>query len=367
MSKSLPKIKVDCLDKELSRFGLGGFHQVEMSSDIVAQNVATFLDEGGNYIETARAYGGGASEEKIGRALEGRRDEVVLCSKSGAATAEDAKRDLETTLKNLRTDHIDFYMFHQCDSDRIDQIVAPGGALETFQKAVDEGVIGGLGFSAHWLPTYLDAFDRLPLSMILIWCNVLDCVNFPIIRNEIMPKAREKGILVTGMKPLADGFLYRTVEPAIRSALYLGADIAVCGANNPDYIRQVASAVRQGPADEAAHQACLRESVDLGKYCCRGCGGCTPELMDLFRIEGVFDRQMDDFLPHDPATYALHLRLSRWFQLSQAAIDEYAAAGYDADVLLAKAGGAHCPYGIDLPRKVRIATAKLTGGSPHRV
>ena len=102
----LPKVELGQTGRELTQFGLGGFHQVEISSEIVTQVVDTFLAEGGNYIETARGYGNGASEDKLGRALEGRRDQVTLCSKTGAITADDALRDVEQSLRLLRTDHI---------------------------------------------------------------------------------------------------------------------------------------------------------------------------------------------------------------------------------------------------------------------
>lgn len=80
---TLPKVELGETGKQLTRFGLGGFHQVEISTEIVVQVVDAFLAEGGNYIETARGYGDGASEAKLGRALEGRRDRVILCQDRG--------------------------------------------------------------------------------------------------------------------------------------------------------------------------------------------------------------------------------------------------------------------------------------------
>ena len=67
---TLPRVTLGTTGLQVSRLGLGGFHQVEISSEIVEQVVSAFLDVGGNYIETARGYGDGASEEKIGRVLD---------------------------------------------------------------------------------------------------------------------------------------------------------------------------------------------------------------------------------------------------------------------------------------------------------
>ena len=89
--------------------------------------------------------------------------------------------------------------------------------------------------------------------------------------------------------------------------------------------------------------------------------------MDSFRLEGVFDRQMADYLPHDPADYAIRQRLGPWFGLDKAARAGFAEAGYDPDALIAAAGEVECPYGIDVARKARIACAKLTDRRPQLV
>jgi len=363
----LPTVSLGETGKTLSQYGLGGFHQLEISAEIVEQVIDCYLAEGGNYIETARSYGQGASEDKIGRALQGRRDRVTLCTKTGAKTADEARRELEQSLEELRTDHVDFCLFHGIGDGEMDPITAKGGALEGLQKAVDEGLVGALGMSSHWPPVYLEAFERLPIKMILIWCNYLDNLNFPIIPNVIIPEAHRRGIGVTAMKPLADGYLYRSVERAVRYSLGAGADLVVCGTNAVEHVQQVAAAVRKGPASPDEQAATLRDAVDLGQYVCRQCGVCSQTLMDVFQLEGLYDRQMIDQMQHDPANYALRVRLAHWFAGRERAAEAFAAEGYDPAALLAEAKGVACPYGIDVPRKVRIATAKLTGQPVNRV
>jgi predicted aldo/keto reductase-like oxidoreductase len=369
---TLPSVSLGKSGKQLARYGLGGFHQLEISSEIVKRVVDAYLGNGGNYIETARGYGNGASEEKLGRALVGRRDQVTLCTKTGAKTADGARRDLELSLQALQTDHVEFCLFHGVGDGELDVITAPGGAFEGLQRAVDEGLVGGLGLSSHWPPVYLEAFERLPLSLILIWCNYLDNLNYPIIPNAILPEAHRRGIGVTAMKPLADGYLYRSVEPAVRYALGAGSDVIVCGTNSVEQVNQVAAAVRKGPADKEERDAILRDAVDLGKYVCRQCEACPTTLMDLFRLEGAYDRQMIDYLPHDPADYALRLRLAHWFGGRERAAAEYSAAafsgpGYDAGTLVHAAQSVDCPYQIDVERKTKIALAKLTGQALNRL
>lgn len=357
----MPQTALGATGLTVSRLGLGGFHQVEISSEIVEQVVDAFLEVGGNYIETARSYGRGASEVKLGRVLEGRRDQVTLVSKSGRRDGEGIRRELEASLEALRTDYLDIYFFHGVNTlEDMDTITGPGGALEVMLKAKDEGLVGGFGFSSHRPPRlYLEALNRLPLSAILIWDSYLEELWIPEIQEQVYPLAREKGVGITAMKPLADGFLYRSPEPALRYALGSGSEVLVCGMNSVDHVYQAAAALAKGPADADERAAILQDAPELGNYVCRQCGVCSDTLMALFRLEGHVDRQMIDYLPHDPADYALRLRLAHWFDLTDTARARFAETGWDTDALKAEAEDVTCPYGIDVARKVRLALAKL--------
>ncbi len=360
-SLTLPTIELGATGIEVSRLCLGGFHQVEISSEIVDDVVTAFLKVGGSYIETARSYGGGASEEKLGRVLEGRRDQVVLASKSGARDGDGIRRELEASLKTLRTDHIEFYFFHGVGTlEELDTITGPGGAMEALLQAKDEGLISGMGFSSHRPPQlYIEAIKRIPLSVILIWDNYLEEQFVPEIQDEVYPLAREKGVGITAMKPLADGFLYRSPELALRYALGSGSEVLVCGMNRVEHVKEAAQALAKGPLNAEERATALHEAPELGNYVCRQCGVCPEELMALFRLEGYVDRQMIDYLPHDPADYALRLRLAGWFDLADIARERFVAAGWDPSALQGKAATISCPYGIDVARKAKFALAKL--------
>jgi uncharacterized protein len=357
----LPETEFGATGLRVSRLGLGGFHQVEISSEIVTEIVDEFLKIGGTYIETARSYGQGASEVKLGRALEGRRDQVVLSSKSGARDATGMRRDLEASLTALQTDHIEFYFLHGVNStDELETITGPDGALEALLQARDEGLIDGIGFSSHRPPRlYAEALERLPLSVILIWDNYLEEQYLPEIRQQIYPMAQEKGVAITAMKPLADGFLYRSPEVALRYALGNGAEVLICGMNTVEHVQQAGTALAKGPLDAGAREAVLRDAPELGAYVCRQCGVCSEPLSALFRLEGYVDRQMIDYLPHDPADYALRLRLAHWFDLAEIARQRFVEAKWDQGALQREAQGVVCPYGIDVARKAALALGKL--------
>ncbi len=358
---TLPKIKLGATGFEVSRLGIGGFHQVEISSEVIEQVVSAFFEVGGNYIETARSYGGGASEEKLGRILEGQRDKVVLASKSGKRDADGMRRELEASLKALRTDHIEFYFFHGVNTlEELDTIMGPDGALSALLKAKEEGLVTGFGFSSHRPPKmYMEAIKRLPLSVILIWDSYLEELYVPEIQQEVYPLAREHGVGITAMKPLADGFLYRSVEPALRYALGSGSEVLICGMNSPEHVYEAAEAICKGAADQAEREAILRDAPELGRYVCRQCGQCSKDLMHLFRLEGYVDRQMIDYLAHDPADYALRVRLAGWFDMAGIARQRFVEAGWDADTLMAEAEKVACPYDIDVARKARFTLGKL--------
>lgn len=364
----LPTTTLGASKLTASRLGLGGFHQVEISSEIVSQIVDAYLAAGGSYIETARSYGRGASEQKLGRALAGRREQVTLVSKSSQREADGIRQELEASLEALQTDHLDFYFLHNVMNDKqLATIQGKGGALEALLTARDEGLVKGIGFSSHRPPMYLKGIEQLPLSVILIWDNFLDNLYLPIIREEVYPLAREKGVAITAMKPLADGFLYRSPEEALRFTLGGGCDVVVCGMNTLEHVQEGVRAISAGPLSEAEHKALMTNAPELGTYVCRQCGVCPDSLMELFRLEGYHDRQMIDYLPHDPADYALRLRLNRWFALHGIAKQRFRELGHGDDHYLDASKDIECPYNIDVMRKALITLAKLQGRNPAEI
>lgn len=364
----LPKVKLGNTGHEVSQLALGGFHQVEISLEIVEKVINRYQEYGGNYIETARSYGDGASEEKIGKVLAGRRDQFILCSKSGADNADDMRRDIEATLKSLRTDHIEFYYFHGLgDKDKLDKILGPKGALEGMVKAKEEGLIGGIGLSSHNLPMYIKGMTALPIDLILIWCNYLEDLYLPEIKEEIFPFARERNIGITAMKPLGDGFLYRSPNQAMRYAMSNNPDVLVCGMNSVQHVDEAVQAICQGALTASERSTLLAQAPELGNYVCRQCDNCSHTLKELFRLEGYVDRQMIDYLEHNPADYALRLRLSPWFSLKEKAISIFKKKKWNVQNLMDESESVSCPYNIDVPRKTRLTLAKLNGSNPDTI
>ena len=128
---------------KISRMGFGGIPIQRIDAEGTKQLVQKMIQEGINYIDTARGYT--VSEAFLGEALEGVRDKFILATKSMARTKDAMAADIDISLKNLRTDHIDLYQVHNPTLEQLEQVNEKGGALEALQEAVASGKIGHIG------------------------------------------------------------------------------------------------------------------------------------------------------------------------------------------------------------------------------
>ena len=142
---------------KVSRLGFGGIPIQRVDVETTKELVQTMATKGINFIDTARAYT--VSEEFLGEALEGLRDQFILATKSMARKKESMAADIETSLKNLRTDYIDLYQIHNASVKDIEQITAPGGALEALLEAKATGKIGHIGMTGHSVEAFAKAIE----------------------------------------------------------------------------------------------------------------------------------------------------------------------------------------------------------------
>ncbi len=120
----------------------------EVTQDVADASLAQSLAAGINHWDTAASYGD--AEERMGPAVERVRDQVFLATKSTQRRAEDAWRELNRSLELLHTDHIDLWQIHAvCDLPELDKVFAPGGAIEAFVRAKDEGIVSWVGITGH--------------------------------------------------------------------------------------------------------------------------------------------------------------------------------------------------------------------------
>ena len=132
---------------KISRLGFGGIPIQKISQEETKVLIHYLAEQGVNYIDTARAYT--VSEAYLGYALEGIRDRFILATKSMARTEQAMEQDIEISLKTLKTDYIDLYQVHNPTLAELEQVTAPGGALDALKKAKAAGKIGHIGVTAH--------------------------------------------------------------------------------------------------------------------------------------------------------------------------------------------------------------------------
>jgi len=145
----MEKRKLGKTEAYLTIVGFGGIIVSKETPEYAAEVVAKAVEERGiNYFDVAPTYGN--AEERLGPALEPYRDGVFLACKTGKRDAASAEEELYASLKRLRTDHFDLYQLHAVKTmEDVETILGPGGALETFVKAREKGLVRFLGFSAH--------------------------------------------------------------------------------------------------------------------------------------------------------------------------------------------------------------------------
>ena len=277
---------------EVSEIGLGGIKFDDVSQEQVTALVQNAIDREINIIDTARNYA--SSEVKLGRALEGRREEVILSSKSQARTGEGIRAELETSLRNLRTDWIDIYITHNLRlPENYDKAVGEGGAVAELERAREEGLIRHIGISCHrYEETFLRAIHSGRFDLIMVAYNLL---NDELMDREVMPRASEEGLGVLVMKPLGGGVLAeagskltlpgertpeRPLEPADAIRFVLAnedVDSAVVGMKSVEELEQDLLTVTEPQRLSEEELGAMREAAaKLGKDFCRACGYCQP-------------------------------------------------------------------------------------------
>ncbi len=117
-------------DLEVSCLGFGGFHLLEVPANTAAKLLNKYLDNGGNYIETAQDYGNGESERKVGLVMKNRRNECILVTKTSKRNGKELLDKIDSSFENLQTDYIDILLMHAVQSmDELEQILSPEGAF----------------------------------------------------------------------------------------------------------------------------------------------------------------------------------------------------------------------------------------------
>jgi aryl-alcohol dehydrogenase-like predicted oxidoreductase len=200
---------------EISMVGLGGLVVGDVSQEQADRTVARAVEAGVNYFDVAPTYG--HAEERLGPALAPFRDRCFLAGKTEKRRATDARAALETTLKRLRTDHLDLYQLHGLtDVARdVDAAFARGGAMEALIEARQQGRARFLGFSAHTIAAAETAMDRFDFDSILMPVHFVSWYRGHF-GPRTLERAKARGLTCLAIKAMAFR-RYRDPDDPLRS------------------------------------------------------------------------------------------------------------------------------------------------------
>lgn len=203
MNGKLEKRSLGKTGKKLSILGFGGIVVMDATPEQAADRVKNAIDFGVNYFDVAPSYGD--AEIKLGPALEPYRDKVFLACKTQERKKDGARKELEQSLERMRTDHFDLYQLHAVTAmEDVDTIFAPGGAIETFMEARDEGKIKYLGFSAHSVEAAMALMDRFDFDTILFPINFTTWTAGDF-GPQVLERAMQKEMGILALKAMARG------------------------------------------------------------------------------------------------------------------------------------------------------------------
>jgi len=183
--------------ERLSIIGFGGIVVMDEDPKAASNIVAEAVDRGINYFDISPSYGN--AQERLGPALAPYRKDCFLACKTDGRMKDQSRVELETSLRMLKTDHLDLYQFHALTKmTDLDKVLGPGGAMETMK----EGKIRYIGFSVHSAETALAAMDRYSFDTILFpvnWVLFTQAGFGP----QILKRAQEKKMGILALKGMA--------------------------------------------------------------------------------------------------------------------------------------------------------------------
>ncbi len=256
---------------EVSKVGFGGIPIQRLTEEEAVKVVQRCLDLGVTLIDTANSYT--TSEERIGKAIVGRREQVVIATKTGARDRGSAQEHLELSLKRLNTDYIDLWQFHGVSTfEEYEQVLGPGGAMEAAQEALRAGKVRHIGITSHSMDVALKAVPS----------GYFETIQFPFnfVTSEpaekLVPLAQEHDVGFIAMKPLAGGML-ENATLAIKYLLQFENVVPDPGIETAAEIVEIVEIVN-GPWELTPQERREIEHIreEVGTRFCRRCEYCQP-------------------------------------------------------------------------------------------
>lgn len=264
--------------ERVSLVGLGGFHLAKPgpqkpSEQEAIRIVHAAVDAGVNFCDNCWDYNEGESEIRLGLAMrDGYRQKIFLMTKLDGRTAQAAAGQLDTSLRRLRTDHIDLVQFHEIIRlDDPERVFAAGGALEALLRARKQGKVRYIGFTGHKSPAIhkhmFEVADQhgFHFDTVQMPINIMDA-HYDSFLHGVVPVALAHGTAVLAMKTFGDPFIFQAHDANPTDMLHFSmsqpVSVVVCGCDQMAYLQQALDAVRSyAPMSAAAQSALLDQSA----------------------------------------------------------------------------------------------------------
>ncbi|MFC1912877.1 aldo/keto reductase [Chloroflexota bacterium] len=267
----MEKIRLGRTEMMVTQLGFGGIPIQRLSDDEAVAVVRRCLELGITFIDTANSYTN--SEERIGKAITGRREGLILATKTAARSRQEAENHLKLSLERLGVEYIDLYQLHNVsDAKAMKEILAPDGPLAVVEKAKRAGMVKHIGITSH----------SIDIAKELVKTGHFETVMFPFnfVTSEpaidLLSLAREQDVGFIAMKPLAGGRLDNAAV-ACKYLLQFPDVVLIPGIEKVSEIEEIVRVV-EGPWQMTTAEQTEMESLkqELGQTFCRRCDYCQP-------------------------------------------------------------------------------------------
>ena len=310
--------------------GFGALPIQRRNTDDAVSLLRKAYEGGMRYFDTARAYSD--SETKMGTAFSGMRDKIYIATKTMGTTGDKVREDLETSLRELRTDYIDIYQLH-C----VAKVYAPGdgtGVYEALLDAKESGKIRHIGVTAHKIGV---AFD-------LVRSGLYETMQFPFSylsgeqEFELARLCAERAMGFIAMKGMAGGLITRSDVAMAFLEDYPGV-LPIWGVQHESELDEWLSYMEDTPSLTDEMRGFIEsEKKELAGSFCRGCGYCMPTCPAGIKINQC--ARMSLMLRRAPS----EKWLSEYWQEEMKKTEDCIKCGQCT---------AHCPYELDTPALLR--------------
>lgn len=291
----MKEIKLGRTNLQVSRVGIGGIPIQRPPEKQAIEIIKHALDKGINIIDTAIAYGD--SEKRIGKALVGRREDVILITRTWSVDKQVAAKHLKESLRNLQTDYIDVWQFHNISTmEEYDKLMIKGSALEVANEAKREGKIRFMGITGHNIEVMIKAVESELFDVILFPFNFVN--NEP--TDNLVSLTMKLDIGFTAMKPFAGGRL-TNANLVMKYLMQFDNVVPVPGVERKEEIDEIVDIVNGSwEITEKEKQQMEKIRKELGTSFCQWCGYCMPGCPQKISIPSVINiKVIWDLWPHD--------------------------------------------------------------------